>query len=122
MKSMMTRAVTGASCRDVLAGSIGLYAGLFSPSLFLVASADAATHAEGTRIMSTIKTKDGTEIFYKDWGPRDAQAIVFHHGWPLSADDWDTQMLFPLPRVSAASPMTRPERHDHCRPAGRLKG
>lgn len=44
--------------------------------------------------MATITTKDGTEIFYKDWGPRDAQAIVFHHGWPLSADDWDNQMLF----------------------------
>jgi len=44
--------------------------------------------------MSTIKTKDGTEIFYKDWGPRDAKPIVFHHGWPLSGDDWDTQMLF----------------------------
>ena len=44
--------------------------------------------------MSTITTKDGTEIFYKDWGPRDAQPIVFHHGWPLSADDWDNQMLF----------------------------
>jgi non-heme chloroperoxidase len=44
--------------------------------------------------MATIKTKDGTEIFYKDWGPRDGQPIVFHHGWPLSGDDWDTQMLF----------------------------
>jgi non-heme chloroperoxidase len=44
--------------------------------------------------MATITTKDGTEIFYKDWGPRDAQAVVFHHGWPLSADDWDSQMLF----------------------------
>jgi non-heme chloroperoxidase len=41
-----------------------------------------------------VKTKDGTEIFFKDWGPRNAQPIVFHHGWPLSADDWDTQMLF----------------------------
>ncbi|MBR0666389.1 alpha/beta hydrolase [Roseomonas hellenica] len=39
-------------------------------------------------------TSDGLEIFYKDWGPKDAQPIVFHHGWPLSADDWDTQMLF----------------------------
>lgn len=39
-------------------------------------------------------TQDGTNIFYKDWGPRDAQPIVFHHGWPLSADDWDTQMLY----------------------------
>jgi len=41
-----------------------------------------------------IKTTDGTEIFYKDWGPKSAQPVVFHHGWPLSGDDWDTQMLF----------------------------
>ena len=44
--------------------------------------------------MSFITTADGAEIFYKDWGPRDAQPIVFHHGWPLSSDDWDAQMLF----------------------------
>ena len=44
--------------------------------------------------MSTVTTKDGVEIFYKDWGPKTAQPIVFHHGWPLSADDWDTQMLY----------------------------
>lgn len=44
--------------------------------------------------MSTFTTTDGTNIFYKDWGPKDAQPIVFHHGWPLSADDWDNQMLF----------------------------
>jgi len=44
--------------------------------------------------MSIVTTTDGVEIFYKDWGPKDAQPIVFHHGWPLSADDWDTQMLF----------------------------
>ncbi len=42
--------------------------------------------------MSTITTKDGVEIFYKDWGS--GQPIVFSHGWPLSADDWDAQMLF----------------------------
>jgi non-heme chloroperoxidase len=42
--------------------------------------------------MSTIKTKDGVEIFYKDWGS--GQPIVFSHGWPLSADDWDAQMMF----------------------------
>ena len=42
--------------------------------------------------MSTVATKDGVQIFYKDWGR--GQPIVFHHGWPLSSDDWDTQMLF----------------------------
>jgi non-heme chloroperoxidase len=42
--------------------------------------------------MGTITTNDGVEIFYKDWGR--GQPIVFHHGWPLSSDDWDTQMLF----------------------------
>lgn len=44
--------------------------------------------------MATITTSDGTTLFYKDWGPKDAQPIMFHHGWPLSADDWDNQMLF----------------------------
>jgi non-heme chloroperoxidase len=44
--------------------------------------------------MTFVTTQDGTEIFYKDWGRRDAQPIVFHHGWPLSSDDWDNQMLF----------------------------
>ena len=44
--------------------------------------------------MPTVTTKDGVEIFYKDWGPKEAQPIMFHHGWPLSADDWDAQMLF----------------------------
>jgi non-heme chloroperoxidase len=46
--------------------------------------------------VGTITTQDGTEIFYKDWGK--GQPIVFHHGWPLSADDWDNQMLFFLER------------------------
>ncbi len=44
--------------------------------------------------MPYVTTKDAVEIFYKDWGPKDAQPIVFHHGWPLSSDDWDAQMLF----------------------------
>jgi non-heme chloroperoxidase len=44
--------------------------------------------------VGTITTKDGVEIFFKDWGPKNAQPIVFHHGWPLSSDDWDAQMLF----------------------------
>jgi non-heme chloroperoxidase len=44
--------------------------------------------------MTFVTTRDGTQIFYKDWGPKEAQPLVFHHGWPLSSDDWDAQMLF----------------------------
>src|SRR5258706_15345207 len=44
--------------------------------------------------MNMMTTSDGTRIFFKDWGPKDATPIVFHHGWPLSADDWDNQMMF----------------------------
>ncbi|MGL5114816.1 MAG: alpha/beta fold hydrolase [Beijerinckiaceae bacterium] len=44
--------------------------------------------------MPHVTTPDGTRLFYKDWGPKNAQPIMFHHGWPLSADDWDNQMLF----------------------------
>lgn len=44
--------------------------------------------------MGFVTTKDDVEIFYKDWGPRDAEVIHFHHGWPLSSDDWDAQMMF----------------------------
>ena len=42
--------------------------------------------------MAFVKTRDGTDIFYRDWGS--GQPLVFHHGWPLSGDDWDTQMLY----------------------------
>src|SRR4026208_2598888 len=49
---------------------------------------------QGSQTMPTITTHDGVAIFYKDWGQKSAQPIVFHHGWPLSADDWDTQMLY----------------------------
>jgi non-heme chloroperoxidase len=45
-------------------------------------------------IVSFVTTEDGAEIYFKDWGSHDAQPIMFHHGWPLSSDDWDAQMLF----------------------------
>lgn len=88
--------------RDILiAGTNAVAAGLLvggGLSLPFAASATTAPDvgAKGTATMSTITTSDGVEIFYKDWGPKDAQPIFFHHGWPLSADDWDTQMLFLL--------------------------
>jgi len=77
--------------RDVLALGIGAsVATAFSP-IVRTASAQTSTD-QGRRDMGTVKTKDGVEIFYKDWGT--GQPIVFHHGWPLSSDDWDAQMLF----------------------------
>jgi non-heme chloroperoxidase len=81
-----------ASRREVLGGmsAVGLAAVL---SMTTAAHGDAIA-IDGDRKMASIKTSDGTEIFYKDWGPKTAQPIVFHHGWPLSADDWDNQMMF----------------------------
>src|SRR4051812_3437816 len=58
-----------------------------------VARSRAILRAERIQ-MGTITTKDGAEIFYKDWGSRDAQPLMFHHGWPLSSDDWDAQLLY----------------------------
>ncbi|CDN57084.1 Non-heme chloroperoxidase (plasmid) [Neorhizobium galegae bv. officinalis bv. officinalis str. HAMBI 1141] len=57
------------------------------------ASKSRQTNKESSDV-NYVTTPDGVEIFYKDWGPKTAQPLVFHHGWPLSADDWDTQMLF----------------------------
>ncbi|RWK39641.1 alpha/beta hydrolase [Mesorhizobium sp.] len=51
-----------------------------------------ASHAKAGSGSGTIATNDGTQIYYKDWGT--GQPVVFHHGWPLSSDDWDAQMLF----------------------------
>jgi non-heme chloroperoxidase len=44
--------------------------------------------------MPFVRTADGVDIFFKDWGPKDARPVMFHHGWPLSSDDWDAQLLF----------------------------
>src|SRR5580700_1095094 len=84
--------------RDVLKtlGVLAAGAAIGKPAPFLhgmVASTTSQSEA-GENDMPTVTTKDGTQIFYKDWGPKGAQPIVFHHGWPLSSDDWDTQMLF----------------------------
>jgi non-heme chloroperoxidase len=53
-----------------------------------------ATHSSENPGMAFLTTPDGVSIFYKDWGAKAAQPIMFHHGWPLSSDDWDAQMLF----------------------------
>jgi len=86
-----------ASRRNVLGAGISL-AGLTALPSLSPASAWAArsTQDKGFSPMSSgfVTTKDGVQLFYKDWGPKTAQPIVFHHGWPLSADDWDAQMMF----------------------------
>lgn len=79
--------------RDLLVGGSAALAAAALPRNAQAATTSTANE-QGNLTMSTITTNDGTEIFYKDWGPKDAQAIVFHHGWPLSADDWDNQMMF----------------------------
>jgi non-heme chloroperoxidase len=80
--------------RDVLAAGLGLAAtaGAYAQRGETISGNPAVQSNEGERTMATITMKDGTEIFYKDWGS--GQPVVFHHGWPLSADDWDSQMLF----------------------------
>jgi non-heme chloroperoxidase len=75
--------------RSVLISGAALAAGIGLPL-----AATAAQPKQGAGQMNTITTKDGTQIYFKDWGPKKAQPIVFHHGWPLSSDDWDTQMLY----------------------------
>jgi non-heme chloroperoxidase len=87
----------GASRRDVLAGGLAATVAAGMPSAVAAQQTSASSHpSQGAKTMSTITTKDGVEIFYKDWGS--GQPIVFHHGWPLSSDDWDTQMLYFLER------------------------
>jgi non-heme chloroperoxidase len=90
----MSQSNNQASRRGVMIASLGLAVASAMP---VAQSAQASpppktSKARSPMTSSTITTKDGTQIFYKDWGT--GRPIVFHHGWPLSADDWDAQMLF----------------------------
>lgn len=86
------RNMPGVSRRGVLEGA--LVVGAAATIAPAAQAMGMVATAEGAAVMHSITVKDGTTIFYKDWGPRTAQPIVFHHGWPLSADDWDAQMLY----------------------------
>jgi non-heme chloroperoxidase len=97
------RIVRGAtSRRKFLVGSTGIVAAASLPALTMNATAQqvkpvtSSDQSKGAANMSMVTTKDGTQIYYKDWGK--GQPIVFSHGWPLSADDWDAQMMFFLNR------------------------
>ncbi len=78
----------------LLVGAAAIGTAITISADFAFASDPTTTPTEGDIEMGYVQTKDGTEIFYKDWGSKSAQPIMFHHGWPLSSDDWDAQMLF----------------------------
>lgn len=86
------------SRRAAIIGGLGAVAAASAaiglPSVASAAAAPTVHHKGESMDSGYITVKDGTQIFYKDWGPKDAQVIWFHHGWPLTADDWDNQMLF----------------------------
>ncbi|MFB7147674.1 alpha/beta fold hydrolase [Agrobacterium deltaense] len=82
------------SRRRLLLAGAALSAAMAVPSTAFSKSIPSRNEGAFPMTESFVKTKDGVDIYFKDWGPKDAQPIVFHHGWPLSSDDWDAQMLF----------------------------
>ncbi|WP_149743748.1 alpha/beta hydrolase [Rhizobium sp. NFACC06-2] len=82
------------SRRRLLLAGAALSAAMAVPSTAFSKSTPSRNEGAFPMTESFVKTKDGVDIYFKDWGPKDAQPIVFHHGWPLSSDDWDAQMLF----------------------------
>jgi non-heme chloroperoxidase len=81
--------------REVLAAGalLGVSMALGATTTAEAAAPPVSVHG-GSPGSESVTTRDGVEIYYKDWGPKDAPAVVFHHGWPLSADDWDAQILY----------------------------
>ncbi len=90
----MTNDCISESRRALIAGSVGIAAAAAAASSASAASKHAAKPATAMPRMADgfVTTADGVRIYYKDWGS--GQPIVFSHGWPLSADDWDNQMMF----------------------------
>jgi len=95
MTSRESFPMPAATRRKVLIGTAATAIAALPLKIFAAETASNSSNANietGSETMSSITTRDGTQIFYKDWGS--GQPVVFHHGWPLSADDWDNQMLF----------------------------
>ena len=96
MSDTDSRSLVRLNRRQVVLAGAATIAGGVAPLLVSASPAgdNSSSTIEGHHQMAFVSTKDGTQIFYKDWGPKTATPIVFSHGWPLSSDDWDTHMLY----------------------------
>ena len=81
-RNVLMSAATAAAAAGTAAAGVSLNASAATPS------------KPQTRKVSTLTTRDGVELYYKDWGPKNGQPVVFSHGWPLNSDSWESQMLF----------------------------
>jgi non-heme chloroperoxidase len=92
---MSDNGISNASRRTLLAGGVGIAAAAAGATSAPAAPAKPAAAKAAARVADGyVTTTDGVRIFYKDWGPANGQPIVFSHGWPLTGDDWDPQMMF----------------------------
>jgi non-heme chloroperoxidase len=97
VNSEKTSSDVSSSRRSAIVGGLGAVAAAAAglPSIASAATSSTTPHQGAFNMDSGFVTvKDGSQIFYKDWGPKDAPVVWFHHGWPLSSDDWDAQMMF----------------------------
>ena len=81
-RNVLMSAATAAAAAGTAAAGVSLNASAATPS------------KQQTRKVSTLTTRDGVELYYKDWGPKNGQPVVFSHGWPLNSDSWESQMIF----------------------------
>ncbi|MCX2861902.1 alpha/beta hydrolase [Paucibacter sp. PLA-PC-4] len=81
--------------RHALLAGVGVATAFALPAAAAATLSKSPSHTTGATMMSnTITTQDGTQLYFKDWGPRDGKPVVFSHGWPLNSDSWEAQMLF----------------------------